>query len=236
MTRHRAPIVVLAFLLMALPVAPASAQSRWRISASGIFGGSLPLAVNGLKISDSTVPLMLNIDGGRNQKAPVVGGRFGLFRQRERGVEWGGIFDVRTFRYDGLAGQSTHVTGTVAGDHIDEIELSAGDHTRVTMLMAALVARFPLGRTAKYPQGRWTPYVGAGAGDQYASIKTAPAFTTHAPTVQALAGLERPLTARVGVFGEYRFERLWDEVVQDTTKVNVTLRTNHVAGGIVFRF
>jgi hypothetical protein len=51
-----------------------------------------------------------------------------------------------------------------------------------------------------------------------------------------LAGIEVPPSARLGLFTEYRFEKLRDEVLQDTTKVNITLRTHHVAGGIAFRF
>lgn len=62
-----------------------------------------------------------------------------------KSVSWGALVDMRTFRYDGQAGVSTHVTGTVGGERVDEIELSAGDETRVTMFMAALMARFPAG-------------------------------------------------------------------------------------------
>jgi opacity protein-like surface antigen len=238
MTMYRQTLVLTTFtlLLSAVTVMPASAQS-WSLAASSIVGGSLPLTVNGLRISDPTVPLDLTIDGGVNEKAPVVGGRFSAFKRRGGGPEWGVNVDVRTFRYDGKAGQPTHVTGTVEGMRLDEIEISTGDDTRVTMLMGAFLVRWPMGRSAERPEGRWMPYAGIGGGDQHAHIKSpAPSFRTNAPTFQVLGGAEMMVSPRVGLFGEYRFERLKDEVTTDSTRVNLQLRTNHLAGGVSVHF
>ncbi len=228
--------VVLLVMGVLLAASPARAQGSWGVAVSGMGGGSLPLAVNGLRISDPSVPLDLTSNGGINKKAGVVGGRLSIFRHVERGIEWGGLFDVRTFRYDGKAGVATRVTGTIAGSPVNDVEISAGDETRVTMMMAAVTARMPLGRTADMPGGRWTPYLALGAGNQHARVTTDTSFTTNAPAGLVLGGIEVAVAPRVGIFGEYRFEYLRDEVTMDTTTVNIKLRTNHIAGGITFHF
>jgi opacity protein-like surface antigen len=239
----RATLTLLASLITAVPAfagqssAQPGAARRWNVAVSGIAGGSLPLTVNGLRVSDPAVPLTLKIDGGRNKKAPVVGGRISAIRRTDRGIEWGVQFDLRTFRYDGKAGVPTRVTGTVEGMTLDEVQISTGDNTRVTMAMGALIARMPFGRTAERPMGRWTPYVGIGGGNQHAHIMSPePSFTTNAPTFGVLGGVEIAVAHRVGVFTEYRYEHLKDQVTMGTSTVNLQLRTNHVAGGITFRF
>jgi hypothetical protein len=235
MIRRKTSVVLLAFG-MVVAASSARAQGSWGGAVSGMGGGSLPLAVNGLRISDPSVPMDLRSDGGVNKKAGVIGGRVSIFRRVERGIEWGGLFDVRTFRYDGKAGVETRVTGTVAGSPVNDIEISAGDETRVTMMMAALVARMPLGRTPDMPGGRWTPYVAVGGGNQHARIKADTSFTTDAPTGLLLGSVEVAVSPRIGIFGEYRYEHLRDEVTMDTTTVKIKLRTNHIAGGITFHF
>jgi opacity protein-like surface antigen len=224
-------------IVFALTAAPAAAQGSWSLAASGIIGGTLPLKVNGLKISDPTVPLNLTSDGGVNRKAHAVGGQFRAFKRRTAGAEWGFNVDMRTFRYDGKAGIPTHVYGTVEGHPVDDIEISGGDHTRVTMTLAALLVRWPIGRSPERPDGRWSPYIGVGGGNQRAHIASpAPSFTTNAPAIQALGGAEVMVSRRIGLFGEYRFERIKDQVTMDTTRVQLQLKTNHLAGGVSLHF
>lgn len=218
-------------------VRPAHGQS-WDVAATGLVGGSLPLPIQGFRVADPSVPLDLTTDNVTSNKATVVGGGIQAFKLRERGVEWGAAFDVRTYRYDGEGGVPNHVYGTVGGMSIDEIQVSAGqDDARVTMILGAFILRWPLARTAEQPSGRWIPYVGIGGGDQRVRIlRPEPVFTSHGPTIQAMAGAEARLSRRVGVFGEYRFERVKDEAVVGTTEINIKLRTNHFAGGVLLHF
>ncbi len=224
-----------AFAVLAAVSVPASASDDWDFAVAGIVGASLPLEVNGLRIQDRSVPLDLTIDGNRNEKALVLGGRLQVFKRRDDGPELGLCVDVRTFRYNGEAGVPTHVYGTVAGERVDDIEISEGDQTRVTMILGALMLRYPLGRTSEQPEGRVVPYIGVGGGNQHANIMSA-GITTDAPTWQVLAGAELRLDARFGVFGEYRYESLHDMTTDAGTEVDIRLRTHHVAGGVAFHF
>jgi opacity protein-like surface antigen len=235
-----APVAAAFIVTLAFAAArPASSAGQsWDVAATGMFGGSAPLTIQGFRVADPTVPLDLTTDNVTSNKAAVLGGGIQLFKLRERGVEWGFAFDVRTYRYDGEAGVPNHVYGTIGGVPVDEIQISAGqDDARVTMALGAFMVRWPLGRTAERPTGRWLPYVGVGGGDQRVRIlRPEPLFTSHAPTIQAMAGAEARLSRRVGVFGEYRFERVRDRAVVDTTEINIKLRTNHLAGGVLIHF
>lgn len=218
-------------------VRPANAQS-WDVAATGMVGGSAPLAIHGFRVADPSVPLDLTTDNITSNKATVLGGGIQAFKTRDRGMEWGFAFDVRTYRYDGEGGVPNHVYGTIGGMPIDEVQISAGqDDARVTMSLGALMVRWPIGRSANQPRGKWMPYAGVGGGDQRVRIlRPEPVFVSHGPTVQAIGGVETRLSRRVGMFAEYRFERVKDEAVTGTTEINIKLRTNHLAGGVLFHF
>jgi opacity protein-like surface antigen len=215
-----------------------SGAQSWDVAATGMAGRSLPMTIDGLRVADSAVPLDLVTDDIESDKATVLGGGVRAFRTRPRGLEWGVGFDVRTFRSDSTGGVPNRVHGTIAGMPVDEVQISAGqDAARVTMALAAFMVRWPLGRTADRPAGRWTPYAGIGGGDQRVCfLRPEPVFTSHGPTIQAMAGAEARVSRRVGLFAEYRFERVKDEATVDTTRINIKLRTNHLAGGVVIHF
>jgi hypothetical protein len=227
------------FVVLAFASQPTvSTAQSWDVAAVGLVGGSLPLTIDGFRVTDSSVPLDLVTDNIDSNKATVLGGGIRAFKTRERGAEWGFAFDVRTYRYDGKGGVPTAVRGTIGGLPIDEVQISAGqDDARVTMLLGALMVRWPLGRTADNVYGRWTPYAGIGGGDQRVRIlRPEPLFSSHGPTIQAVAGSEARLSRRIGVFGEYRFERVKDEATIATTEINIKLRTHHLAGGVSVHF
>jgi len=160
-----------------------------------------------------------------------------MFRARPHGVEWGVSVDVTTFRFDQEAGHEIHVYGTGGGEPLDIHDVSGEDDTRVTMVLPAFVLRWPMGRTEALPSGRWRPYAGAGYGLQHAHVETEMSdFTTNGGTFHVLGGADVLLSSRDGLFGEYRFERVGDEVTVDGVTTDITFRSHHAEGGVSIHF
>ncbi|HEV8640159.1 MAG TPA: outer membrane beta-barrel protein [Methylomirabilota bacterium] len=234
MTAWRLIFAVLGLTMVAVPPAGgewfadlyagrASTESR-DISVRGTLSG---VAVDG-KLTDVDFDSSL-----------AFGARLGHWFDALRFV--GVAVDVSYFEAN-ISSQTVTPRGTLAGPLLG---VPAGasftgpvrlGHTdiNVTAFSVDLMLRWPLLTSEKFPRGRLQPYLTAGPGLYLTDVQH---FDLGAsPGVKAGAGLTWLFTKDIGVFAEYRATYFEPEVESGRIRLNTTIDTRLILGGLTARF
>jgi len=114
----------------------------------------------------------------------------------------------------------------------------------VETLALNVLARYPLGRSAELPNGRFQVYAGVGGGIERARAEVPGfiPFTTVAedrdvgPVFQGLAGVKVFFTPHLALFAEYKYSQASHTLHLRGITETFDLRVNHVYGGFAYHF
>lgn len=232
-------LIVLAILL--LSVSPVQAEWSAELYGGGAF-------TNKATITDtSTLGLTVTLKEVKFNSSGTVGGRVGYWFNEvaDRGAFGLGL-DVFHFRADMDQQDVPATVAQFAGTGtIRPVNISV-----VGIGLDLLKFRLHFSKSKQFPNGQFQPYFSAGPAIFHASISDSSNFT---PTNQSQSdtalgvkiglGLHYAVTPKIGLFGEYRFTHFkaegsfLDTVAPASTEtLKATLNTNHLVGGISFRF
>jgi hypothetical protein len=180
---------------------------------SGFGGYSFPFKTD-VSIGGFTVPDL------ELKKSLSLGGKIGMWMTAPRktvGIDVGVELDVTHFNPD--------TPGTVEMD--------------ATFFGINVLARLPMDVAPELPNGRWFPYIGIGGGGQRLAMQ-APGTNegrSTAPAFQGLGGIKVFVTKHVAAFAEGKFiYASHAQSVQDSDRIDLTLKSVHGVGGLSFHF
>ena len=124
------------------------------------------------------------------------------------------------------------------------VEVSDFEDIHVETLALNLLARYPLGRSAELPSGRFQVYAGIGGGFERARAEvpgfilfsTAAEDEDLSPVFQALAGVKLFFTPHLAFFAEYKYSRASHSLQLFDVSEKFVLEVNHFAGGFAYHF
>jgi len=233
-----APLVVLGFLCALPPLASAQVLPGWDLSVSGFGGGAIPIEsdVNFSGSGASGTAHNVTFDNSASAGGKLTAWRTAL-RQATGGFDFGAEVDVTHSEPD-ISPQ--YLSGTVslsgtpygAGTRLlQRVEISSN------LVALNLLARYPLGVSARFPNGWLQPYVGVGGGADIAHTSVAGLNDDDtAAVVQALVGEKLLLTRNIGIFFEYKFTHASHSFTLGGVTCKTDLNVNHIVGGVAFHF
>lgn len=124
------------------------------------------------------------------------------------------------------------------------VDVSDFEDIHVETLALNLLARYPLGRSAELPNGRFQVYAGIGGGFEGARAEV-PGFILFStvaededmsPVFQGLAGVKLFVTPHVAFFAEYKYSRASHQLQLFDVSEKFVLEVNHFAGGFAYHF
>ena len=212
-----------------------------------VYGGGVFTSDDQLSFGGDSLPFAINTEADFKNTG-VVGARAGYWLDPLPFL--GFAADISWFRPDVRFGQSL----------IPGVDVSGQFDFHVIPISLMALARIPICATDEMPGGRIAPYGGIGLGiftSVFDGSTTATAggtpltFETTAAAVNvgldARAGLNVQITKLIGVFTEYRYTR-YDLSIDTRTigglaglgdidfNAKSTIESNHIVGGIAFRF
>lgn len=124
------------------------------------------------------------------------------------------------------------------------VDASDFEDIHVETLALNLLARYPLGRSAELPNGRFQVYAGIGGGFERARVEV-PGFILFStvaedddmsPVFQGLAGVKVFLSSHLAFFAEYKYSRASHHLQLFDVSEKFVLEVNHFAGGFAYHF
>jgi hypothetical protein len=214
----------------------------------GVFAGAAHTAATSLTLirpGESTNVALAPVHYRSESFAPPIyyGYRIGFFpRSSWIGIE-GELIHLkvvadtsRTARMDGVMRGET-VSGTVPiSSLVEHFSITHG----VNLLLVNAVMRRPLGAESA-ERARWTVSARLGAGgsiphpESDIGGRSFEGYEWGALSLQAAAGAEMRVAARLSIVGEYKLTRTVQEVTISGGTARTPLTTHHVAGGLALR-
>lgn len=230
-------LVVLGFLSALPSLASAQVLPGWDFSVSGFGGGAIPFNSD---IKLSGLGASATMQNMKFDTSPSFGGKLTawttLFRQ-PTGFDFGAEVDV-THSDPDVSPQTFTLSGSIGGvPFATPMRLLQKVDVGSTIVAVNLLARYPFGVSATFPNGRWHPYLGIGGGADVANVEVLGVKNTDtAGAFQALAGVKFLLTKNIGLFMEYKFTDADHSFNLGGVKAKTTLDINHLVGGVAFHF
>jgi len=229
-------VFAIAMLLApSLTLTAASADAEWFVD---LYAGGAFTQKDDVKTVVTTEGFgsgTLNLKDIKFDNSYSVGGRAGYWFAALPYVGLG--LDVSHFRPD-IGAQKVDATifglpGTVT--LLDDMDV------RVVAVSLDLMLRWPLMKTAEFPNGRLQPYVTAGPAIFFTEAEFAgDSDSDRSLGFKAGAGVTFLITKILGVFGEYRFTRFSPEFKftsgGSSSKFEPDINTHHLLVGASLRF
>ena len=231
------PLVILGILSALPPLASAQVLPGWDFSVSGFGGAAIPLNSD---IKLSGFGASATMQDMKFDTSPSFGGKLTawttLLRQAT-GFDFGAEVDV-THSDPDVSPQTFTLSGSIAGvSFATPVRLLQKVDVGSTIVGVNLLARYPFGVSATFPNGRWHPYLGLGGGADIANVEVLGVKNTDtAAAFQALAGVKFLLTKNIGLFVEYKFTDADHSFNLAGVNAKTTLDINHLVGGVAFHF
>ncbi|OLC14254.1 MAG: hypothetical protein AUH29_10535 [Candidatus Rokubacteria bacterium 13_1_40CM_69_27] len=229
--------LILAVLGVTMVVAPPAAGEWFAdLYAGGAFTESRDISVRGTPSGVAVDGKLTDVDF---DDSFAFGARLGHWFDALRFI--GVAADVSYFQPD-ISSQTVTPRGTLTGPllGVPSGASFAGPvrlghtHINVTAISLDLMLRWPLLTSEKFPRGRVQPYLTAGPGLYLTDVQH---FDLGASGgVKAGAGLTWLFTKDIGVFAEYRATHFEPEVESGRLRLNTTIDTRLILGGITARF
>jgi len=221
-------IGLLVFLVHSPAVSAATEDPELYVAVYG--GVTIPQSLKEVQSSGVTPEFTFsNLDLARSG---VFGAKFGFFlpgRDRWLGVE-------TEFFYSNPHIKQQNVTTTVPSVGFSSTDPFPGAHVRVST--------WALNWILRYPGEFFQPYIGVGPGLFWGRVSgndpngAGNNFGTASATnlgLNALAGARLFLTKRLGLFGEYKYNRVTFDF-GGNLQVEALYQAQHVVGGLVLQF
>lgn len=226
-------MVRILMLVMAL-LMPQAVGAEWY--AGGQLGGLFPSTLDQVDIQGTGLPAGSRLSEVDLSNSFVFGAKAGYYFE-QRGWEWLGLETEVFHANPDISSQSIKTSlppgfifvapPSCAGQASCSLATDGADLSVTTWA--------PLVLKARYQRGPWQPYVGVGLGLFFASTNAlGPSMSTTAPGLVTQVGLEYKLTDRLGLFGEWKYNRADLSFSGSGSRVDATYKANALMVGVTF--